>query len=138
MHTIEVTVRNELATKKGKGYRLKVSVLDLGLYIDGFRAIPSNKNQSGWWVQPPSNNVGGKWINAVEFDKTKVLWNEIEKSCERAIETYLNEDVEHARSNSRDVLPSDEEMDDAIQNGVIFPDDWGKSGPTQPPRRYHE
>lgn len=77
IHSISAEVRAAIKD----GYRLKVSVLDLGLYIDGFRAVRSDRNMSGWWVQSPAVNVKGKWLYTPEFDKSYTLWQEIEQAC---------------------------------------------------------
>jgi len=77
IHTVEAT--NVTAIQNG--YRLKISVLDLGLYINGFTIRRSEVNTTGWWVQAPANNKNGKWFNPAEFDKSKSLWVEIEKAC---------------------------------------------------------
>lgn len=94
MHTIETVVRGEL--KDARGYRLKVSILDLGMYIDGWRAMPSIKIAGTWWIQPPANSVNGKFVSPIEFDKTMSLWKEVQDSIIEAIETYKREAKEHA------------------------------------------
>lgn len=68
------------------GYRIKVNVLDLGFYAFGFTARKSDKNKSGWWVQPPAIKVGSNsWKQTIEFDKSKSLWSEIEDACIDAV-----------------------------------------------------
>ncbi|USN96469.1 MAG: hypothetical protein H6797_05395 [Candidatus Nomurabacteria bacterium] len=135
MYSIETVVRSEL--RDGKGYRLKVSILDLGLYIDGFRALKSERNQNGWWVQPPSNLVKGVWVTACEFDKTKAFWLNIEQSCVDAIATYLSEDRQQITQNSsRDILPADDEMEDVLSKGFEFPPGWDEKTP-EPRKEYH-
>lgn len=80
------------------GYRLKIGVLDLGLYVYGFTARKSDINSSGWWIQPPAVNVNGRWKSTLEFDKSKSLWPEIEEACINAAkeadsETYTEIEI---------------------------------------------
>jgi hypothetical protein len=85
MHSIEAEVRSEIKD----GYRLKVSVLDLGFYVDGFRAARSDRSPTGWWVQPPATrSKSGKWIQCPEFDKQKTLWQEIEAAVAACVAEY--------------------------------------------------
>lgn len=70
------------------GYRLKVNVDDLGLYMIGWTARRSDKNESGWWIQPSANNVNGKWKISPEFNKAMALWQQIEKKCVEAVNEY--------------------------------------------------
>lgn len=84
-HIIEVDYHTAI---KG-GHRLKVSVLSYGLYIDGFTARPSERNDSGWWVQPPSIRVGNGWQHIIGFDKSLSLWQEIEQACIDAVNRQI-------------------------------------------------
>lgn len=79
---IETTIRGDL----DDGYRLKVSVLSLGMYIDGFRAHKSSEDESGWWVQPPAYRVGyrSQYKQSPEFNKKHPFWKAIERSCAQA------------------------------------------------------
>ncbi len=66
------------------GYRVKVSLPEVGVYISGWTVRESDKTV--WWVQPPASNKGGKWYPAIEFDKNKELWKQIETACIVAVE----------------------------------------------------
>lgn len=131
---IEVVVRGEIKD----GYRLKVSCLDLGMYLDGFRATRSAKSRSGWWIQPPSFKAGIKWITVPEFDKSADFWKSIEQSC---IEAAENGSV---TSDDASFIPTDDEMtDEAISKGLDealeqmkLTDEVESIKPA--PRRYHE
>jgi hypothetical protein len=57
---IEVEVRSEI----GDGYRLKISVTSIGMYIDG------------------------KWIHTPEFSTKTDFWDQLEQSCLNAINDY--------------------------------------------------
>lgn len=85
-YRVQVEVRGEVPNG---GYRLKVSVLELGMYIDGFRAYPSSKYSGTWYVTPPSTNIGGnRYKSVVEFDKSKQFWASIADACSKAVDEY--------------------------------------------------
>lgn len=119
IHSISVEVRGTI----DNGYRLKVSVLDLGIYMDGFRAVRSERNAGDWWIQAPAIFAGHKWRGTPEFDKTATLWNEIEQAC---LET-----VQEAERGS----DSNTEATDSPQS--LFPRTQG-FGVRPQPRKYHE
>jgi hypothetical protein len=118
LHSIEVEVRAEITN----GYRLKVSVLDLGLYMDGFRVMRSDKNANGWWVQPPAVLARGKWRPTPEFNKSLTLWQEIEQACIEVVSEYIRNE------------PGATAQDDTPP--PMFPDDQDYG--SGKPRRYHE
>lgn len=76
---IEISVRGSI----DNGYRLKASFHNLGMYVDGFRAlkVPTSKNSSGWWIQPPAKRIGKAYKVCPEFDKKHPFWLEIEERC---------------------------------------------------------
>lgn len=84
-HMIEATVTAEI---KG-GYRLKVSVIDLGMYMDGWTLRASDKDD-GWWLQPTAIRLGNKWRQIPEFDHSKAFWKEIRETCLQAVVTYVH------------------------------------------------
>ena len=128
IHSISVEVRAAIKD----GYRLKVSVLDLGLYIDGFRAVRSDRNMSGWWVQPPATNVKGKWLTTPEFDKSCTLWQEIEQACLEAVkEAERSDDGTDAAATAE---PPTEPGNSPQQ---LFPGSQ-EYGTRQQFKRYHE
>lgn len=100
LHIVEAEVLGDI----NNGYRLKISVLDIGVYVYGFTVRRSDKNSSGWWVQPPATNVKGKWVSTIEFDKSKSLWVEVEQAC--------LEQVKLQEQGNRAYTPTDEEMTD--------------------------
>ena len=110
-HSISVEVRAVI----DNGYRLKVSVTDLGLYMDGFRATHSDKNISGWWVQPPARLAGKKWLQMPEFDKSLTLWREIEQ----AITDVVNEEERGVSTNGDIDYPTPPTLEEV---GRVFPD----------------
>ncbi len=95
-------------------YLVKVSLVDVGMYITGITAQPSPKRpEDGLWIQPPryQPRKGGKWVTPVEFDTNKPLWQLVEKVVTRAIKDYTG--------NQKDEVywPTDEELADI--NGTV-------------------
>jgi hypothetical protein len=75
------------------GYRVKVSLPDLGMYINGMVVFPPNEDKPAWYVQPPSKLAGrGKWVGIVEFNKKHILWDEVYDACAKSVELYMHED----------------------------------------------
>jgi hypothetical protein len=65
-----------------KGYRVKVSLPELGIFINGFMVYRPNPKFPQWGVTPPSRLAGrGKWAPIVEFNKKMSLWEEIFDEC---------------------------------------------------------
>lgn len=102
------------------GYRMKIHLEELGLYMYGWTARHSEKNESGWWIQPMAFRVGNVWKKSPEFNKSKTLWQQIEIKCIEAIKAYelLTKDVVIV-----DDVMSEEEigkgLDDAIAKSGI-------------------
>ena len=94
LHTIEAHVHKQLDSC----YRVKVSILDLGMYLNGCRVLPPNGERS-WTVYPPQVQVYGRYIDVVEFNKKLPLWQEV---CEAAIEA-----VKAYSTESRDFVLKD-------------------------------
>lgn len=67
------------------GWRMKVTVASLGIYINGFRAYPSKKEAGSWAIYPPSQPVGSRFVPVIEFDKSMPLWDEIETKAKQAV-----------------------------------------------------
>ncbi len=88
LFTIEAKVHKRVP----QGYRVKVSILDLGMYINGAVTQPPNKAHSDWWVFPPSQNVYGNFITILEFDKKKPLWEELRTACIEATKQFISEE----------------------------------------------
>lgn len=82
LHTIEAEVHKTVPTSVGTAYRVKVSILDLGMYINGMMVYPPNAKFDQWGVTPPSRPAGrGKYAFIVEFNKKEALWGEIYDKC---------------------------------------------------------
>jgi hypothetical protein len=106
VYSVEAQIHKQLE----KGFRVKVLLLDLGVYINGFRVLPPNEEHDKWTVYPPSQHVGfGNYITVVEFDKKHMLWIEIYEACVEAVQIYM--------SQGKDVVITD------IPDGPITLDD---------------
>jgi hypothetical protein len=86
LYSIEAQVHMPLE----KGYRVKISILDLGLYINGARVLPPNADHD-WTVYPPQQKVGFKYIDVIEFDHNQILWQEIFEACVDAVKLYISD-----------------------------------------------
>jgi hypothetical protein len=86
LHIISVEYHTEL---KGGSHRVKVSLIDLGMYINGFRVFPPTDGHDDWWVFPPQlPGRGKKSITIVEFKKSEPLWGEIVDKCIACVQEY--------------------------------------------------
>ncbi len=94
LYTVEAKVHE--GAKVANGYRVKVSVLDLGLYINGMVVFPPNEINNEWTVLTPARPAGrGKYVRIVEFNKKLPLWEEIYDACVDAakLEHTFEQDV---------------------------------------------
>lgn len=87
LHTIEVKVHMPV----NDGFRVKVSVLDLHMYINGVLVFPPNNDHEEWVVYPPAMKIGFKKIYPVEFNKKEGIWLEIHEACVEAVKLYKSE-----------------------------------------------
>lgn len=103
LYTIEAKVHMELA----KGYRVKLSILSLGIYVNGMVVFSPNEEHNYWSVHEPSQrNRFGKYFKTVEFDHKTPLWKEICETCVEAVQLYISE--------SKDVVITDFDIDAPI------------------------
>ncbi len=80
LHTVEAEVHKSAAVSGG--YRVKVSVLDLGLYINGVMVYPPSEKYDEWSVLTPARPAGrGRYVRIVEFNKKLPLWEHIYDAC---------------------------------------------------------
>lgn len=77
---------------KNGGYRVKLAILDHGLYINGMVVFPPNSEHGNKWnVYTPSANRA----RLVEFNSKLPLWEEIKDACIDAVKLYQsNEKVD--------------------------------------------
>lgn len=96
LHSIEAQFHMPL----DKGYRVKVSILESGIYINGFVVFAPNEEHDYWSVHEPSQkNRFGKYFQTIEFDHTTTLWKEICEACIDEVKIYI--------AQSRDVVITD-------------------------------
>jgi hypothetical protein len=123
----EAEVYKDILTKSHTHmYLVKVSLVDVGMYMTGITVQPSPKRpEDGLWVQPPryQPRKGGKWVTPVELDTNKPLWELIEKMARKAVADYTG--------GSKDEVywPTDDELNDiegTVSKGI---DDFLNSQP---------
>jgi len=115
MEDLIVEVEYRKPINKG-GHMVKVIIQDLGVYIDGWRVTPSDRNPSGWWVQPPARNFNGKFIPTIEFDKTNIFWQKIEKVC---VETVVRQLTDEQLTGVEDIEDwSQENVNRIVSEGI--------------------
>ena len=80
------------------GYRVKVGIPELGIYINGMVVFSPNSKHAKWSVFTPqiTTNGGGK-LRPIEFSKKNELWQCIEDACISAVNDY--EDVGGSEEN---------------------------------------
>jgi hypothetical protein len=102
---------------KNGGYRVKLAILDHGLYINGIVVFPPNSEHGNKWnVYTPA---AGK-ARLVEFNSKLPLWEEVKDACIDAVKIYRsNEETDDGLLD----LPKEEfdnqyseELDRAIKN----------------------
>jgi hypothetical protein len=82
LYSVEAQVHKQY----GNGYRVKVSILDIGLYINGMMIYPPDDDHKEWSVLTPSRPAGrGKHARIVEFNKKLPLWGEVYEACVDAV-----------------------------------------------------
>ncbi len=101
--------------KKGDGYRLKVSCVPIGMYIDGFTAKRSVKNNYGWWIQPPARMYGGKYIKIIEFNTHLPFWQCIEDMCVEVVLRTEDENFIVPEESINDIDDLNKLFDSAIE-----------------------
>lgn len=108
MNTFDIEI--EVLGSINNGYRLKASVLDLGLYMFGWTARRSDKNNSGWWVQQQAIQINNDWKHIPEFNKAMPLWQELEAKCIHAVQEY--------EDNPPELIKDEDLTPEAIAEGL--------------------
>lgn len=91
LHIVEAEVHMQLE----KGYRVKVSILDLGLYINGIVVYPPNEEHDYWSVNEPAQRSRyGKFFKTIEFNRKESLWLELHEACVNAVKQYTSDSDE--------------------------------------------
>jgi hypothetical protein len=98
------TVTADVHKAIGNGYRVKVSLLDLGVYINGMVVFPPSEEHDDWSVMTPARPAGrGKYARIVEFNKKLPLWEEVYVACVDAVKA----DPEFNNEQVKDVVLED-------------------------------
>jgi hypothetical protein len=74
---------------------VKVSLLDIGVFINSITVQPSTKYPDELWVQSPRYNIKGTWVWPLQMKKDSPLWMLIEPLALRAVDEFSkgNKDV---------------------------------------------
>jgi hypothetical protein len=98
------------------GFRLKISELNIGMYISGFTARKSPRNASERWIQPPATyqKKTGSYVRCPEFDTHTTFWEELVEEVDRAIKIYTTKDNITATSTSADDATDFTELDSVL------------------------
>jgi hypothetical protein len=107
LYTVSVEVHKAIA----KGYRVKILLPELGMYINGFMVFRPHDQFKEWSAVPPSQLAGrGVWRHIVEFDKKQLLWQEILDACidaakaeEQIIKDVVLEDISDEPIDLKDI-----------------------------------
>ena len=103
---VEAAVHKQI----NNGYRVKVSVLSLGMYINGAMVYPPNPEHPAWAVFMPAQRAGrGKYVYIIEFNKKLDLWNEVYDACIKAVELdiSLQDTTSQSQHTHQDVVLED-------------------------------
>jgi hypothetical protein len=102
--------------KYGNGYRVKVSLLELGLYINGMMVYPPDDDHKEWSVLTPARPAGrGKYARIVEFNKKLQLWSEVYEACVDAVRLDMSYGEDAVVTDSVDGLGEEPISLDDIQ-----------------------
>jgi hypothetical protein len=118
-------VRVEVHKQLANGFRLKVSIPSIGMYVNGFRALPP-RGDKDWWIIPPQQRIGSRWITMIEFDTHNDLWTEIHQVCIKAVQDFSGQSFEMTKEQ-HDKFMSDEidkkfkELDDENNSSSAIP-----------------
>ena len=69
-------------------YLVKVSILDIGLYINSITVQPSNKFPEKLWVQSPRFNIRGTFVWPLQMQKDSPMRSLIEELALKAVADY--------------------------------------------------
>ncbi len=121
---ISAEVHQEVQTKYGKAYRVKVFIPEHGIFINGMMVYPPNAKYPEWRVMPPGiPNQPNKFV--VEFNKHLPLWQEVEERCldvaqlehsdnKDVTNTNVDENKPDERSIKKDVVIDDFDVNEPI------------------------
>lgn len=69
-------------------YLVKISINDIGVYINSITVQPSSKKPDELWVQSPRFNIRGRWVWPLQMQKDSPLWQLVETLALEAVANY--------------------------------------------------
>lgn len=103
-YSIEASVHKPIK----EGYRVKVEMKEIGLFINGMIVYPPNEKHEDWQVLTPAMKFGYKYIHTIEFNSKLPLWKELRSVCIEAVRLYIDNTPNAAlKNNCRDVVLED-------------------------------
>ncbi len=106
-----------------EGFRVKVLLPDIGMFINGVRVYPPNpKHPDKWVVYTPEygeRQKGKRPKRAVEFSSKLPLWHMVVEACIEAIKEYTAGDPTSDYHSVKDVVLDD--IDDAPIDLSLIP-----------------
>ena len=92
----------------GEGFRVKVEIKEIGLFINGMVVYPPNEKNKGWQTLTPAIKKGFRWVHAIEFNSKLPLWKAISEACIEAVRLYIDSSSnETIHSNYHEVILED-------------------------------
>ena len=87
--TAEAHVYYDFINAKEKHvYLVKVSLKDVGIYINSITVQPSTKDPTTPWVQAPRFNIRGKWVWPLQMDTNEQFWLMVKSLALKAVEDF--------------------------------------------------
>ncbi|RYX79138.1 hypothetical protein EON76_00205 [bacterium] len=110
MNNIKVEASVHVPYKNG--YRVKVSMPEIGMYINGMMIYPPDEGHPEWSVLTPARLAGrGKYAHIVEFNKKLPLWDAVYDASVAAVRAHIS-------SNDEQIREFDEMSSDDINRGI--------------------
>ena len=99
-------VRAEVHKEIHEGFRVKLLMHDIGLFINGIRVYPPNEKHPDKWVVLTPSIMKARII---ELNPSLPLWGMIQKACIDAVSEYKqgNPTPSSYSNQSKDVVPED-------------------------------
>ncbi len=89
----EVYYSFENPKKQTTVYLVKVSIMDIGVYINSITVQPSTKYPDKLWVQSPRFNIRGTFVFPLQMQKDSPLRHLIEELSLNAVAEYSGNPV---------------------------------------------
>lgn len=82
-------------------YFVKITFVELGMFINSFSVQPSKYEGQPLWVQPPKHRQRNGFTPTVDFDKSYPLWEVIEQKALEAVGQFNDTNT---NSDGKDTL----------------------------------